>query len=572
MKNGRFFRHTIVITMVMSLVAASLSGCFAVIPITLFGCYGISDLLSDISDFSYTDPDDVSDHNDISGELSYEEYDISDFLDGCDELISLSDSKAAAGAARKYEELYAEFLHICENNTAIYIKYCEDPSDGYISDLYITDTKNINTCSDTLLSAIKQLCTGPCSESFRKYIGNELFDAYASYEPASDEQTEINDQLVDIADRYQTALSDIENASYVSSDDYEELGELYVTLVGLNDKLAKSCGYDNYAEYADREIYGRDYSDDDIESFYASVKEIASRYNTFIYDSQIFYAPYYIDTSMEGDEMLSLLAEYAAYIDTTAGEAAEELADDKLYNIGYDDDRISGAYTISLPESEKSYIFATLDGYYGDFVTLTHEFGHFTEDTVNSDPNILLYSYGSLDLTEIHSNGLQALYTYYYPEIFGDHSDIMSAYCVSDLLANIIDGCFYDEFQREIYKDPTMTLDEINALYYKLQLEYDVPESERDEYGWIYVSHNFESPMYYFSYAVSGLTALQIWFYTRSDMDTAVGLWENFINAGSYEYSYDELTEMFGISGFTDRTSVIVLCDAALSYVEEIAN
>ena len=41
-----------------------------------------------------------------------------------------------------------------------------------------------------------------------------------------------------------------------------------------------------------------------------------------------------------------------------------------------------------------------------------------------------------------------------------------------DAMYSLLSGCMEDEFQQEIYENPNMSLDEMNALYRKLAEEY----------------------------------------------------------------------------------------------------
>ena len=56
------------------------------------------------------------------------------------------------------------------------------------------------------------------------------------------------------------------------------VGPIYVELFRLRDKIAKSYGYDNYADFADQEIYLRDYGTEEAEIFHEAVKTVSESY------------------------------------------------------------------------------------------------------------------------------------------------------------------------------------------------------------------------------------------------------------------------------------------------------
>lgn len=194
--------------------------------------------------------------------------------------------------------------------------------------------------------------------------------------------------------------------------------------------------------------------------------------------------------------------------------------------------------------------------------TLTHEFGHFTE-FLNDEPDNHLTDTGCIDLAEIASNGFEGLMTNYYDEIFPDQADSARHETIDELMENILYGCMQDEFQREVYRDPDMTLKEMNRLYARIYKDYGIDPGPED-YSWVFVTHMFEVPMYNISYAVSGLAAMQIWSRSETDFDGAVSIWEKFLDEGIYNRSYLEVVERCGLEKFTEPGAVEAICKPAL--------
>lgn len=82
----------------------------------------------------------------------------------------------------------------------------------------------------------------------------------------------------------------------------------------------------------------------------------------------------------------------------------------------------------------------------------------------------------------------------------------------------------YDEFQTAVYSDPDKSLEEVNRLFKDISEEYGYSYGpyEEESYFWVDVAHNFQSPMYYISYATSALSALDLWLQSLEDWDGAV--------------------------------------------------
>lgn len=151
---------------------------------------------------------------------------------------------------------------------------------------------------------------------------------------------------------------------------------------------------------------------------------------------------------------------------------------------------------------------------------MMHELGHFTNYYLN--PNCGWSVSDPLDLAEIDSQGLEMLLVSYYGDLFGGYADAMREQKILDGLYSVISGCMEDEFQQEVYRNPGMTLEEMNELYLRLAGEYGFGELY-DYVGteWVAIPHTFQSPMYYISYAVSMIPALELYVLLQEDADAA---------------------------------------------------
>lgn len=95
----------------------------------------------------------------------------------------------------------------------------------------------------------------------------------------------------------------------------DDLGQVYVELVDVRDKIAELNGYENYALYADCELYNRDYTVDDLNKFLRSCKKIWIRYYLLL-----LHCPYYNDLNINVDELIdntmNILTSISPYIDS----------------------------------------------------------------------------------------------------------------------------------------------------------------------------------------------------------------------------------------------------------------
>ena len=111
----------------------------------------------------------------------------------------------------------------------------------------------------------------------------------------------------------------------------------------------------------------------------------------------------------------------------------------------------------------------------------------------------------------------------------------------------------FDEFQREVYADPSLTPEQISQTYASVARSYGLRTySEDATHYWMQVNHNFESPFYYISYAVSMLASLQIYEMAENDWAQAADFYNDLVSLGAFDYTYCELLREVGLECFTD--------------------
>ncbi len=111
-------------------------------------------------------------------------------------------------------------------------------------------------------------------------------------------------------------------------------------------------------------------------------------------------------------------------------------------------------------------------------------------------------STGGFDIDELHK---------YSGRVFGRDAAAFNKANLTDVADVIVEGCELDDWKRAVYKNPDMTVDEMSSLYKEICLEYGETPYSSMEHSWCIYSHNFSSPMYCISCAISAFVALQIW-------------------------------------------------------------
>ncbi len=522
------------------------------------------------------------------------------FYEGCEELERLAAGEDAGAILEQYDALYADFLLVDTQSTRDYLAYCGDVRSSSLSSRYSFSDNQRSEMGAALCMAARAVMEGPCAGAFRQYVGRAA-DYFAAYEPAAGRAGELLEREAELEAEYHETLSlsqdwvysyggrdwsmaalngrdgdrfcDEDPEGYFEVYDAllrqanEALGPIFLELVQLRDEYAGLQGYDSYADYAYEQLFGRDYSTDDAQAFCEAVKEsVAPVYYDEVYYSGVSDPFYEQNGAWSGPQLLEILGRYAGRIHPQAGQAFDRLQENGLYDIADGADRMESAFNTNLSADNSSFIFMTMDGSDSDMTVLCHEFGHFLDSFLTPPANILS-DIGSYDLFEIHSNGMEILYLYYFDEIFGDRSTAAEYAVLEGQLGSIVDGCLFDEFQRRIYDDPAMSLEDINRLYGELCVEYGEYDEPGEDYYWVYISHNFDSPLYYISYAASSLAALQLWDQSRGGYDAAVVHYMDIVRAGAYDKGYLQVMKEAGLRSFREEGAVADICQPVLDYL-----
>ena len=92
---------------------------------------------------------------------------------------------------------------------------------------------------------------------------------------------------------------------------------------------------------------------------------------------------------------------------------------------------------------------------YYDIFTVVHEFGHF--NSVYHDDTPALYTNINMDVSEIHSQGLELLFYPYYEQMYPGMGSAMQFYAVYEMFNHILLSCAFDEVENAVYRNPDLT-------------------------------------------------------------------------------------------------------------------
>ncbi len=348
-------------------------------------------------------------------------------------------------------------------------------------------------------------------------------------------------------------------------NDSDACAKLYIKLVGIRNEMAREEGYRNYAEYANEMIYYRDYSDEQIQSFSENVITYCKPLmQTLMWADDIYTSEPVV---MSEADVIANVGSLFAGINSELEETYLYMLRNNLYDISYSEKKSQsgGAYTMFINSIKAPFIFISPQAEYESngtepLKTLIHESGHYAallNDPANTE-NSYKFEYAmKIDTAETHSQGLEMLTLPYYGILFGSSATDEKYSQLTYTVAAIVEGLLFHEFQTRVYESENLTVDKANEIMQELLAKYYDAEFEPEDAQamWTVVPHNFHSPMYYISYAVSGAAALSILADSVEDYDSALDKYMHLSAAGVY-MPFMEAMELCGIDNvFSEETT-----------------
>lgn len=327
-------------------------------------------------------------------------------------------------------------------------------------------------------------------------------------------------------------------------------GDIYLQLVDVRNQIAKELGFDSYLDYG-YFSYERDYTPEQASKLHEYVKE----YIVPVYTSlaATLTTEEIMILNSTGGDIASFDSIYRIFFDEISPELQEAydyMLIYKLYDYNYSPVKTNLSYTTLLYSYHEPYMNIYPTGLYTDISTFVHEFGHFNA-YYKHDTNLKLI----LDIAEIHSQGLELLFTPYYA-VYEDAASSIVKYNFIIYLQTLIQGCLEDEFQQYIYNNDITSIKQLNQFYYDLQLDYGLiaESSEKESASWVLITHTFVMPLYYISYATSLVPALKIFDIALKDREAAIDVYNALVEEGTKDTFLSTLKAAGFGSPFNEET------------------
>ncbi|MGN1179972.1 MAG: hypothetical protein ACI4SD_02070, partial [Suilimivivens sp.] len=501
--------------------------------------------------------------------LSYDQDRLNEKIE---EIVSLAETAMESGEAAEEERVLALYEDIidevtkadtCYNMAEIdYYHNVFDEEAGERMQEVLEDDIDMN---DQSYSALSRVCRSPYKETMETVLVSAVVEGLAEYEEMTEEEKELYLKENSLEQEYEQASQEdyffeydgeiwtferfvnecdrLEHDAYIDIYQglYKEknsvLAEIYLELVKLRNERAVMNGYENFAEYAYDALYVRDYSLEDVQELF---KEIKKSVVPALYDAHDIYysmdfSPLYTLPETTAKERFAQIGLYLGEVDPELKESFDYMEKYHLYDMDASDGKADMGFTIKLPYYNDVYIFDSPYDHYYDYTTAIHEFGHYNYMFHNTED--ILLEQNNIDLVEIHSQGLEMLFCEYGDEILeGEAGNLFRFIEVYQMAKNTVQSSLISEFEIQVYKNPNMTSEDLNKLYYNLSRKYGIyyDSSITEVYSWVDTSHIFSSPCYFIGYATSAFSSLDILILSEENRHEAIEKYMELTTLPSY--------------------------------------
>lgn len=429
-----------------------------------------------------------------------------------DEIYALLETEGNRTAiAHKRDEFFNKYYaKTFTMNTLASINYDKDVASEYWQEESTWALTFAQKLQNDTLELEKAILSSPIyGDYFTSVLGEDYAASILVSETESEEQLALLAEIASLEADY--------SAKYLENN-IKEVISIYIQLVNLRNRYAQTKKdkngeyYKNYMDYAYAEVFGREYTPDEVASFRKSVKNhFASIRNKLYYNNDKNLSK---DANVDTETLKNMMPEI---INNTVPEMMSSwdyMMERELYDFEKSSHKANTSYVTSFYEYGDAFMFLDPSGkVINDLSTLIHEFGHYNENFMGyySNPDLMSY-----DLAETHSQAFELITLPSVENAMAQNFDNQYLYksYVYNLMLNsvwaVMSNCIFDEFEYIVYNtDPAnLTTSFLAKTFTNSWNAYWVSGSS---YSFYDITHFFAAPAYCISYSVSLVFSAVIW-------------------------------------------------------------
>lgn len=443
------------------------------------------------------------------------------------------------------DSLDEQYENIQKQQTIAFVNYSRDQTDEEATELHLDATDKQTKAYDAMMLMLREVnaSDSPIKDVLFEDWTEEDLKMLSAYTSEIAQLEKENEELVV---EYQ-ALSQEELA--------EGIIPLYQKLIANNNRIAQIYGYDNYYTYGYDVVYARDYTTDTVQqardfaieylvpAVPAILQQFALGFQSLTQAEQQVVAAF-----MEGSYQDTDKDYVNLYIDSLPEDLQEVMNHLWQYDraiFADKDGAKEGAFTANIREDAICYFGPGYDG----TLTLVHEMGHYAS-TLNLDLDEC-----PMDLAELHSQGNEWLFMNELREELNPNVyAVIRDYKMYMDMCTILVSFMVDDFEERIYTTDVSgyTREDFDAVADAVCQAYggaDFVNNYLTDFQSYWRLVVMESPVYYVSYAMSDVAALNLYTIASQDTEKAYEIYGHLLKDVDLDLGFQENLKKVGLSG-----------------------
>lgn len=443
------------------------------------------------------------------------------------------------------DSLDEQYENIQKQQTIAFVNYSRDQTDEEATELHLDATDKLTKAYDAMMLMLREVnaSESPIKDVLFEDWTEEDLKMLSAYTSEIAQLEKENEELVV---QYQ-ALSQEELA--------EGIIPLYQKLIANNNRIAQIYGYDNYYTYGYDVVYARDYTTDTVQqardyaikylvpTVPAILQQFALGFQSLTQAEQQVVAAF-----MEGSYQDTDKDYVNLYIDSLPEDLQAVMNHLWQYDRAIFADSTGakeGAFTVNIGDDAICFFGPGYDS----TLTLVHEMGHYAS-TLNLDLDEC-----PMDLAELHSQGNEWLFMNELqdaldPKVYA----VIRDYKMYMDMCTILVSFMVDDFEERIYTTDVSgyTREDFDAVAEEVCQAYggaDFVNNYLTDFQSYWRLVVMESPVYYVSYAMSDVAALNLYTIASQDREKAYEIYGHLLKDVDLDLGFQENLKKVGLSG-----------------------
>lgn len=366
--------------------------------------------------------------------------------------------------------------------------------------------------------------------------------------------------------------------------DYEDLDKLLDKLINRRGDLAKNADYANFRDYQFAALERFDYTPEDCEKFYASVRDAIVPVVRKIQQDRADkmglkkLKPWDMAVNPAGlaplrpftnaQELIDKTTACFAAIKPVYGEYIRTMEKMGHFDLESRTGKGPGGFMYPLYECGVPFIFMNSVGSQRDLETIVHEGGHAIHSFLAHDLPLNEFKDTPSEVAELASMAMEMISMPFWDHFYDDPADLKRAQQekLQDALLTLPWVVMVDQFQHWLYLHPGHTAEERVARWQEILSDFDTGMIDYSGFEtaqgrrWQAQLHIYTVPFYYIEYGFAQLGAMALWRNFCSDQSQALSGYEAFMKLG-YTRTIPEIYQAAGVEFRFDADYVGELID-----------